>query len=165
MLSSEVKLDFKKWETILSENAKPFNISYYIAKRIESVTRSNVMVLPYESLHTRLYRHVHITHPYAISDIHHLVDHVMIPLIEGKACRIMVDGKRPRPQTLLDSSLSPSPTQNQEENNLVDNYTLDLIVYMNQLPPIEEGESPKFKQTKGILKCFGHFLSNLRKKK
>ncbi|GJU00449.1 hypothetical protein Tco_1110787 [Tanacetum coccineum] len=121
MLSSEVKLDFKKWETILSENAvsfsgskdhpnvcmsymlyclyiqKPFNLAYYIAKRIESVTRSDVMVLPYGMLLTRLYRHVHITHPYAISDIHHLVDHVMIPLTEGKAHRIMVDGKMPHP--------------------------------------------------------------------
>ncbi|GJV99425.1 hypothetical protein Tco_1554677 [Tanacetum coccineum] len=109
MLSSEVKLDFKKWETILSEN----------------------VTCPH--------------HPsYAILDINHLVDHVMIPLTKGKARKIMVDGKRPRPQTPLESSSSPSPTQNQEENNPVHNYTLDPIVYINQLPPIEGGESPEF---------------------
>ncbi|GJT39938.1 hypothetical protein Tco_0939803 [Tanacetum coccineum] len=189
MVSSEVKLDFKKWETILSENAvslsgnkvhpnvcitymlycltiqKPFNLAYYISKRMESVTRSDVMVLPYGMLLTRLYRHVHTTHPFAISDIHYLVDHVMIPLTEGKVRRIMVDGKRPHPQTPSESSSSPPPTQNQEEIDLVDNYTLDPIVYINQLPPIEGGESLEFKKTKGMFKCFGHFLSNLRKKK
>ncbi|GJU24836.1 hypothetical protein Tco_1163457 [Tanacetum coccineum] len=88
----------------------------------------------------------------------------MIPFTKGKTCRIMIDGKRPHPQTPSKSSLSPSPTQNQEENDPVDNYTLDPIVYMNQLPPIPGGESPEFKQTKGMFKCFGHFLSNLGKK-
>ncbi|GJY30643.1 hypothetical protein Tco_0414138 [Tanacetum coccineum] len=73
-------------------------------------------------------------------------------------------GKGPHPQTHLESSSSPSPTQNQEEIDLVDNYTLDPIVYINQLPPIPEGESPEFKQTKGMFKCFSHFLFNLGKK-
>nr|GEU77615.1 hypothetical protein [Tanacetum cinerariifolium] len=182
-------IEYPKVETILSKNAlslsgnkdhpnvcmaymlyclsiqKPFNLAYYIAKRMESVTRSDVMVLPYGMLLTHLYRHVHTTHPYAISDNHHLVDHIMIPLTEWKVRRIMVDGKRPHPQTHSDSSLSPSPTQNQEENDPVDNYTLDPIFYMNQLPSIEGGESLEFKQTKGILKCFGYFLSNLGNKK
>ncbi|GJW67310.1 hypothetical protein Tco_0121734 [Tanacetum coccineum] len=103
---------------------------------MESVTQSNVMVLPYGMLLTRLYRHVHTTHPYVISDLHDLLDHVMIPLTEGKARRIIIDRKMPHPQTLLESSLSPSPTQNQEENDPVKNYTLDPIVYINQLLPL-----------------------------
>nr|GEY02741.1 hypothetical protein [Tanacetum cinerariifolium] len=77
----------------------------------------------------------------------------------------MVDGKRPHPQTPSESSSSSSHTQNQQENDPMDNYTLDPIVYMNQLPPIEGGELPEFKQTKGILKYFSHFLSNFEKKK
>ncbi|GKC18968.1 hypothetical protein Tco_1021118 [Tanacetum coccineum] len=109
----------------------PFNLAYYIAKRMESVIKSDFMVLPYGMLLTRLYRHVNTTYPYAISDIHHLVDHVMIPLTEGKTRRIMIDGKRPHPQTPSESSLSPSPTPNQEENDPVNNYTLNLIVYIN----------------------------------
>ncbi|GKB56111.1 hypothetical protein Tco_0912297 [Tanacetum coccineum] len=128
---SELKLDFKKWETILSENIirligkkdhpnaclsyvlycltiqKPFNLAYYIAKRIESVTKSDVMALPYGMLLTRLYEHVCTTHPYAISDLHHLVDHVMIPLTKGRALRIKLDEKRPHPQTPSESSRSP----------------------------------------------------------
>ncbi|GKD41865.1 hypothetical protein Tco_1266510 [Tanacetum coccineum] len=132
---------------------------------MEIVTRSDVMVLPYGMLLTRLYRHVHTTHPFTISDIYYLVDHVMIPLTKGKAHKIMVDGKRPHPQTPSKSSSSPSPTQNQEENDPMDNYILDLIVYMNQLPPIERGESLEFNKTKGMFKCFSYFLSNLRKKK
>ncbi|GJX42680.1 hypothetical protein Tco_0257670 [Tanacetum coccineum] len=144
---------------------KSFNLAYYIAKRIESVTKSDVMALPYGMLLTRLYEHVRTTHPYAISDIRHLVDHVMLPLTEGRALWIMSEGKIPGPQTPLESSGSPSPAQNQEENDLVDNYTLDPITYINQLPPIEGGESSKFKQTKGMFKCFEHFLSNFEKKK
>ncbi|GKA64246.1 hypothetical protein Tco_0763852 [Tanacetum coccineum] len=161
-------------ETILSENAmsfsgnkdhsnaclaymlyclsiqKPFNLAYYIAKWMESVTRSDVMVLPYGMLLTRLYEHVLTSHPFAISDLQYLASHVMIHLTEGKTRRIMVKGKRPHPQTLSKSSSSPSPTPNQEENDPVDNYTLDPIVYMNQLPPIKGGESSEFKQTKGM---------------
>ncbi|GKA21129.1 hypothetical protein Tco_0701118 [Tanacetum coccineum] len=189
MVLSEMKLDFKNCETILRENAisllgnkdhlnaylvymlyclanqKPFNLAYYIAKRMASVIKSDLMVLPYAMLLTRLYSHVHTTHPIAITDIHFLADHVMIPLTEGPTHRIMVDGKRPYTQTSSGSSLSPSPTPNQKENDLVDNYTLDPVVYMNQLPPIPGGESPEFKQTKGMFKFFGLFLSNLEKKK
>ncbi|GJX39869.1 putative reverse transcriptase domain-containing protein [Tanacetum coccineum] len=68
-----------KTYTIKKENP------YYIAKRIESVTKSDVMALPYGMLLTRLYEHVRTTHLYAISDIRHLVDHVMLPLTEGRA--------------------------------------------------------------------------------
>ncbi|GJV68162.1 hypothetical protein Tco_1483671 [Tanacetum coccineum] len=51
-------------------------------------------------------------------------------------------GKRPCLPTLTpldtESSDSPSPTPHQGvENDLVNNYTLDPIPYMNQLPPIE----------------------------
>nr|GEY50125.1 hypothetical protein [Tanacetum cinerariifolium] len=130
-----------------------------------SVIKSYLMVLPYAMLLTCLYRYVHTTQPIAITDIYFLVDHVIIPLIEGPTHRIMVDGKRPHPQTSSGSSPSPNPTPDQKENNPVDYYTLDLAVYINQLPPIPGGESPGFKQMKGMFKCFGHFLSNLKKKK
>nr|GEV01772.1 hypothetical protein [Tanacetum cinerariifolium] len=189
MVNSEMKLDFKKCETILSENAislsgnkdhpnaclvymlycltiqKLFNLAYYTAMRIASVIKSNFMVLPYGMLLTRLYKHVHTTHLFSISDIHYLVNHVMIPLTEGKTRRIMIDGKRPHPQTPSESSSSsPSPTPNQEEINPVNNFTLDPIAYIDQLLPILRREAPEFKQTKGMFKLFGHFLSNLGKK-
>ncbi|GJV12432.1 hypothetical protein Tco_1353973 [Tanacetum coccineum] len=191
MVLSELKVDLKKWETILSENdisltrnkdhpnaclcymlycltiGKPFNRAYYIAKRMESVTKSFDMTLPYGMLLTRLFEHVRIAHPYAISDDLYLVDYVMIPRSEKRVFRIMPNGKRHRPQTSTptESFESPSPTFHQEEeNDPVNNYTLDPIPYIDQLPPIEGGESPEFKQTKEMFKCFGHFLSNLGKK-
>ncbi|GJV11536.1 hypothetical protein Tco_1353077 [Tanacetum coccineum] len=143
MVLFKLKLNFKKWETILSENIispsgnkdhlnaclsymlyclniqNKINLAYYIAKRIESVTKSDVMTLSYGMLLTRLYKH-------------------------GRALRIKPDGKRPHPQTPSESSRSPSLAQNQE-NDMVNNYTLDPIVYTDQLPPIEGGESPEFK--------------------
>nr|GEY45688.1 hypothetical protein [Tanacetum cinerariifolium] len=132
---------------------------------MESVT-SDVMVLPYGMLLTRLFEHVRTTHPIAISDLYCLSDHVMVPLTEAKTHRIMIKGKRPHPQTPSESSSEPSPTPHQElDIDLVDNYTLDPIVYMNQLLLIEGGESPEFRQTKGMFKCLSHFLSNLGKKK
>ncbi|GJY94898.1 hypothetical protein Tco_0511259 [Tanacetum coccineum] len=91
-----------------------FNVAYYIAKRMASVIKSDFMVLPYAMLLTRLYRHVLSIHPYPTPNIHILVDHVMVPLTEGRANRIMVDGKRPHLQTSSGSSSSPSPTPNQE---------------------------------------------------
>ncbi|GJU25015.1 hypothetical protein Tco_1163636 [Tanacetum coccineum] len=189
MVLSEMKIEFKRWETILCENVicisgykdhpnaclvymlyclanqRKFNLAYYIAKRMASVIKSDFMVLHYAMLLTRLYRHVLSIHPYPTPNIHILVDHVRVPLTEGRANRIMIDVKRPHPQNPLKSSSSPSPTPNKEENDLVDNYTLDPVAYINQLSPIPGGESPEFKQTKRMFKCFGHFLSNLSKKK
>ncbi|GKD54434.1 hypothetical protein Tco_1287821 [Tanacetum coccineum] len=109
--------------------------------------------------------HVLTNQPYPTTNMHYLVDHIMVPLTEGRAHRIMVDGKRPHPQTSLGSSSSQSPTLTQREVDPMDNYTLDLVVYCDQLLPILGEGSLEFKQTKGMFKCLGHFLSNLRKKK
>ncbi|GJS30047.1 hypothetical protein Tco_0490667 [Tanacetum coccineum] len=192
MVLSELKINFKKWEIILSENAvsltgnkehpnaclyymiycltigKPFNLAYYIAKRMVSVTKTVDMTLPYGMLLARLFEHVRVAHPHAFLDDLYLVDHVMIPLFEKRVFKIMPNGKSPRllTPTPSESSESPSPSSHQEEeNDPVNNYTLNPIPYINQLPPIKGGESPKFKQTKRMFKCFGHFLSNLGKKK
>nr|GEW27494.1 hypothetical protein [Tanacetum cinerariifolium] len=134
MVLAEMKLNFKKWETIISENSislsgnkdhpnaclvyilyclgirKPFNLAYYMAKMMASVSK-------------------------------------------GRAKRIMIDGKMLYPQTPSGSSSSSLPTQTQCEIDSVDKYTLDLVVHIEQLPPIIEGESKEFKQTKGMFKC------------
>ncbi|GJX17568.1 hypothetical protein Tco_0218400 [Tanacetum coccineum] len=115
MVLSEMKLEFKKWETILSENAislsgnkdhpnaclvymlyclakqKHFNLAYYMAKRMASMIKSDLMVLPYGMFLTRLYRHALAIQPIAISNDHYLVDHVMVTIIEGRAHRFIVD--------------------------------------------------------------------------
>nr|GEV07418.1 hypothetical protein [Tanacetum cinerariifolium] len=132
--SREIKTEFKRWETILSENAiclsgnkdhpnacliytlyclanqRKFNLAYYIAKRMASVINGDFMVLPYANLLIHFYRHVICSHPYLTPNIHTLVDHVMVPLTEGRAYRIMIDGKWLHPETSSGSSSSPSPT-------------------------------------------------------
>ncbi|GJS15386.1 hypothetical protein Tco_0409858 [Tanacetum coccineum] len=90
MIVSELKIEFIKWEVILSENAvsltrnkdhpnaclcymlycltieKPFNLAYYIANQMASVTKSADMTLPYGMLLTWLFEHVRVNHPYTI---------------------------------------------------------------------------------------------------
>nr|GEV85255.1 hypothetical protein [Tanacetum cinerariifolium] len=68
-------------------------------------------------------------------------------------------GKRPHLPTLTppdtESSDSHSPTLHQGvENDPVDNYTLDPILYMNQLLPIEGGDSLEFKQCSSAYSIF-----------
>nr|GEV71385.1 hypothetical protein [Tanacetum cinerariifolium] len=129
---------------------KTFNLAYYIAKRIESMTNSNAMTLPYEMPLTRLFKHVQTSHPIAITDLYNLVDYVMIPFSKARVFRIMLNGKKPHPQTLTESSesQSQSPTPHQEEeNDLVSNYTLDNIVYIDQIPYIQGGFAVQFPLT------------------
>ncbi|GJZ09760.1 hypothetical protein Tco_0544043 [Tanacetum coccineum] len=114
---SKMKLGFRKWETILSENVisltgnkdhpnaclvymlyclvnrKPFNLAYYMVKRIASGVKHDVSSLSYGMLLTRLYRHVQTIQPCPTIDAYYLVDHVMVPLTEGRAKRFMVDKK------------------------------------------------------------------------
>ncbi|GJS32352.1 hypothetical protein Tco_0530734 [Tanacetum coccineum] len=137
MVFSEIKIGFRKWETILSENSillsgnkyhpnaclvymlyflasqKRFNLAYYMTKRTTSVIKSDLMVLPYGMLLTCLYRHVLTIQPCPVTNAHYLVDYVMVPLTEGQAHRFTVDGKRPRPQISSGSSSSKSPTPTQ----------------------------------------------------
>nr|GEX29100.1 hypothetical protein [Tanacetum cinerariifolium] len=145
MVNSEMKLDFKKYETILSENA---------------ISLSGKKDHPNACLVYMLYC-LTIQTPFNLA----YYGKCNQKRLHGKTHRIMIDGKRPHPQTPSESSSSPSPTSNQEENDPVDNYTLDPVVYINHLSPITEGESPEFKKTKGMFKCFGRFLFNLEKKK
>nr|GFC60689.1 hypothetical protein [Tanacetum cinerariifolium] len=99
---------------------------------MESVTKSDIMTLPYGMLLTRLFEHVRISHPYAIKGVYYLVDHVMIPLSEKRFFKIIPKEKRPYPQTPTPTeSPSLTPHQEEEENDPVDNYMLDPIIYIN----------------------------------
>ncbi|GJU50141.1 hypothetical protein Tco_1219696 [Tanacetum coccineum] len=178
MIVSELKTHLKKWKIILNENAvsltknkdhpnaclcymfycltigKYFNLAYYIANRMVSVTKSADMTLTYRMLLTLLFELVPINHPYSFSNELYLVDHVMIPLSEKRVFRFKDKGKRPRlsTSTPLDTESFNSPflTPHQRvENDPVNNYTLDPIPYMNQLPPIEGGDSRNSSKPRG----------------
>ncbi|GJZ93791.1 hypothetical protein Tco_0665994 [Tanacetum coccineum] len=163
MVLLEIKTSFRKWETILSENAislsankdhkntclvymlyclvnqKHFNLAYYMANRMASVFKSDLMVFPYAMLLTRLYMHVLAMESRPTTDEQYLVDHVMVPLTEGRAHRFMVDGKWPHSQTSSGSSSSLFLTPTQGEIDPVNNFTLEPIVYCDQLPLIPGG--------------------------
>nr|GFC33690.1 hypothetical protein [Tanacetum cinerariifolium] len=70
----------------------------------------------------------------------------------------------PHPLTSSSSSSAHSQSHDQEEVDSVSNYELDPIEYYDQLPPIPRA-SAEFKQTRGMFKFLGHFLSNFGKKK
>nr|GEX24461.1 hypothetical protein [Tanacetum cinerariifolium] len=131
----------------------PLLIGDVLFYRIPSVnvTKSVDMRLPYGMLLTRLFEHVRVTHPHAFFDDFYLVDYMMI-LLSEKSLRIMPNRKGPRLPTLTpsESSNSPSPSSHQEEeNDPVNNYTLDSIPYTDQLPPIKRGESSNSCKPKG----------------
>ncbi|GJV69279.1 hypothetical protein Tco_1484788 [Tanacetum coccineum] len=181
---SKIKLEFRKWETILSENVicltgnkdhpnvyliymlfclvnqKPFNLSYYMVKIMVSVIKNDMILLPYGMLLTRLYSHVRTIQLCPIIDAHFLTVHVMVPLTEGRTKRFMVDEKRPHPQTSSSSFSTQSQPQDQEQIDPVDNFILNLVEYYDQLPPIP-GASKEYKQTRdpGTLCSKGRYPS------
>ncbi|GJZ12224.1 hypothetical protein Tco_0547454 [Tanacetum coccineum] len=132
MVLFEMNPAFRKWETILCEN------TICLSRNNDHPNACLVHVLTIQPYHT--------------TDIHYLMDHVMVPLTGGGAQRFLVDGKGPHPKTSFGSSSSPSQTPTQEQVDLVDNYTLDPIEYHDQIPSIPGGASMEFKQTKGMFK-------------
>ncbi|GJU01892.1 hypothetical protein Tco_1112230 [Tanacetum coccineum] len=148
MINTELRDEFKKWSTIISENAISLTGHKDHLQMQLGVTQSSEMTLPYAMLLTRLFKYVRTNQPYPLSNDFQLVDHVMIPLSNKRIYWFKSKGKRPRlpTPTPSTSSSSDSPPPNQGmENDPVGNYTLNPIDYMNQLPPIEGGESPEFK--------------------
>ncbi|GJZ51078.1 hypothetical protein Tco_0605593 [Tanacetum coccineum] len=163
MINTELRDEFKKWNIIISENAisltgykdhpnaslsyilycltigKRFNLAYYIAHRMISVTQSSEMTLPYAMVLTRLFKYVWSKQPYPLSNDFQLMNHVMISLSNKRVFRLKSKGKRPRLPTPTPSTSTSSdslPPNQGVENDPVGNYTFD---------PIEGGESPEFK--------------------
>nr|GEU63756.1 hypothetical protein [Tanacetum cinerariifolium] len=101
----------------------PFNLAYYIAHRMVSLSKSADMTLPYGMLLTRLFEHVRVNHSYSFSNELYLVDHVMLHLSEKRVFRFKHEGKRSRLPTPtltpsnFESSDSPSPTPHQGMEN------------------------------------------------
>nr|GEV39081.1 hypothetical protein [Tanacetum cinerariifolium] len=61
-------------------NSKKFNLAYYMAKRIERVTKQSRLILPYGMLLTRLFKFVMSESPELLNESYVLYDRVIDPL-------------------------------------------------------------------------------------
>nr|GEV01820.1 hypothetical protein [Tanacetum cinerariifolium] len=123
MIVSDLKFEFKKWEVILGENTV-------------SLTKNKDH--PNACLCYMLYC-LAIGKPFNLA--YYIANRMK------RVFRFKDKGKKPRLPTPTPSNSKssdlPSPNPNQErEKDPVHNFTLDLIPYMDQLPPIKGGESP-----------------------
>ena len=178
---NELKPQFKKWEEILRANVissignrdhvntclsymlysistgQPFNLAYYLAKRMADIPIVGTTALPYGMLLTRIFRAVSPIPPNkrGIKLDYNLVDHIFVPLSDKRVFK--VKGKRTR---------SPSPSSSSsdmsEDGNLP-NSKLAPIDYVQQLPTLSN-ESEEFKQTKGMWKCMARYMGKMKKK-
>jgi hypothetical protein len=178
---NELKPQFKKWEEILRANVissignrdhvntflsymlysistgQPFNLAYYLAKRMADISLVGTTALPYGMLLTRLFRAISPIPPNnkGICLDYTLVPHIFVPLSDKRVFK--VKGKRTR---------SPSPSSSSSDisdNDNVHNSKLPPLDYLQELPVISN-TSKEFKQTKGMFKCFGRYLGKLKKK-
>lgn len=65
----------------------PYNLAYYMAKKMEFARSKPTMVLPYGMLLTRLFRHVMRHYPVFNNVEYHSVDPVMFLLTHNLDCR------------------------------------------------------------------------------
>jgi hypothetical protein len=135
---------------------KPFNLAYYMAKRMADIPVHGTTAMPYGMLLTRLFRFISPIPPTPnrLRLDYSLIPHTFVPLSD----KIMykAQGKRPHPPT------SSSSSSMSEDDNLP-NSRLPPLEYQSQLPAIAN-ESEEFKQTKGMFKNIGRFLGKMKKK-
>ncbi|GJY52589.1 hypothetical protein Tco_0443436 [Tanacetum coccineum] len=61
-------------------NSEKFNLAYYMAKRMERVTKQSRLILPYGMLLTRLFKFIINENPKLFNESYVLYDHVMNPV-------------------------------------------------------------------------------------
>ena len=177
---NELLPQFKKWEEILRANVistignrdhinlclcymlyslsvrLPFNIAYYMAKRMVDIPVQGTTAMPYGMLLTRLYRYISPIPPTpnGLRLEYSLIPHTFAPLSDRRT--YLSREKRPHPPTSSSSS-------SMSEDDHLPNSRLPPLEYISQLPEIPN-ESEEFKQTKGMFKNMGRFLGKLKKK-
>ena len=177
---NELMPQFKKWEEVLWANVistigdrdhinlclcymmyslsvrQPFNLAYYMAKRMADIPVQGTTAMPYGMLLTCLFRFISpiLATPRGLRLDYSLIPHTFAPLSDKRVYRSQ--SKRPHPPT------SSSSTSMSEDENLP-NSRLPPLEYLSQLPDIPN-ESAEFKQTKGMFKNLWRFLGTLKKK-
>jgi hypothetical protein len=180
MKLNELKPQFRKWEEVLRANVissignrdhvntclsyilfsistrQPFNLAYYMAKRMADIPLNGKTALPYGMLLTRLFRSVSPIPPNSrgVRLDYPLNPHTFVPLSDKRVFK--THGK------CLHSPSPSSSSSSMSEDDGLPNSKLAPLEYLEKLPTIKN-ESEEFKQTKGIFKCFGRYLGELKK--
>ncbi|GJS66687.1 hypothetical protein Tco_0681251 [Tanacetum coccineum] len=99
-----------------------YNLAFFVAKRMELVTKQARLILPYGMLLTRLFNHVMSNHPEFSNDQYVLYDRVMYPLAPhyGRKTRKDYGTKRGHPSTFASSSSAfnhPSSSYHIDDDN------------------------------------------------
>ena len=179
MEQNELKPEFRKMEEVLRANVmctvgnrdhinaclchmmynvsthQPFNLAYYIAKRMADIPIQGKMALPYGMLLTRLFRAFAPIPRNALGFVpeYDEIECTFVPLSDF---RVAVDkGKRPRAQTSSSSS-------SMSDGDGLPNSRLPPPEYLRQLPPIQNA-SPEHRQMKGRMKNLGRWIMKLHK--
>ncbi|GJW47640.1 hypothetical protein Tco_0079286 [Tanacetum coccineum] len=97
-----------------------YNIAYFIAKRMEFVTKQARLILPYGMLLTRMFDHVISENPELSNHLYVLYDRVMYPLAAQQERKTRKDHgtRRGRPYTSSSSAFDqPSSSHPNDDDN------------------------------------------------
>ncbi|GJU80256.1 hypothetical protein Tco_1282621 [Tanacetum coccineum] len=102
--------------------SKKYNLAFFVAKRMEFVTKQARLILPYSMLLTRLFDHVMSKNPELLNDSYVLYDRVMYPLTaqQERMTRKDYGTKRGHPSTSASSSSAfsqPSSSHHIDDDN------------------------------------------------
>ncbi|GJW64660.1 hypothetical protein Tco_0116544, partial [Tanacetum coccineum] len=99
-----------------SEN---FNLAFFIAKRMEFVTKQARLILPYGMLLTRLFKYVMGESPELFNESYAMYDHVMYPLTAQQERKTRKDygTKRGRHSTFYSSAFGQPSSSNLNDDD------------------------------------------------
>nr|GEX44897.1 ribosomal protein L7Ae/L30e/S12e/Gadd45 [Tanacetum cinerariifolium] len=101
-------------------SSEQYNLSYFIAKHMELVTKEPRLIMPYGMLLTRLFKHVMTINHGVLDDYYDLYDRVMYPLTAQQERKTRKDygTKRARHSTSSSSSFGqPSSSRLNDDDN------------------------------------------------
>ncbi|GKA63505.1 retrovirus-related pol polyprotein from transposon TNT 1-94 [Tanacetum coccineum] len=107
-------------ETSSDPLSEQYNLAYFIAKRMELVTKQPRLIMPYSMLLTRLFKHVMTISHGVLDDYYDLHDHVMYPLTaqQEQKTRKYYGTKRGRHSTSSSSAFGqPSSSHLNDDND------------------------------------------------
>ncbi|GKA09387.1 hypothetical protein Tco_0688718, partial [Tanacetum coccineum] len=100
-------------------HSEKFNLAYYMAKRMEWVTKQARLILPYGMLLTRLFRFIMNEYPELYNESYVLHDRVMTPLAAqlGRKPRRDRGTRRGRPSTSSSTFNQPSSSYHNDDDD------------------------------------------------